>query len=232
MKKNFKSYAVCWLVLFALFNVIAFVSPGWEEYEKYTGSFWTGYIFITLAFLGQLACSYFAFKAENATKLFYNLPIITLGYAGLVVSFVVGGLCMLISPLPYWVAVIICCAVLAVYVIAVMKASAASDIVESTDKKIKAQTAFIKSLTVDAQGLVSRAKSESAKAECQKVYEAVRYSDPMSNDALAGDEAQISMKFAELSAAVDNADDDKIAAAATSVLILLDMRNKKCRLMK
>lgn len=107
MKKVFKNYAVIWAVLLVVFNVIAFVSPGWITHEKYTASFWIGYVFITLAFLGQLACAYVAFKAENLTKLFYNLPLFSLSYTGLIVSFVVGGLCMLISPLPYWVGAVV-----------------------------------------------------------------------------------------------------------------------------
>ena len=48
MKKNFKLYVVAWTVLLALFNVIAFVSVGWINQEKYTASFWIGYVLIML----------------------------------------------------------------------------------------------------------------------------------------------------------------------------------------
>ena len=57
-------------------------------------------------------------------------------------------------------------------------------------------------LTIDADTLMAQAKSDGVKAECRKVYEAIRYSDPMSNDALASVEGKISAKFAELSAKV------------------------------
>ena len=100
MKKGFKFYAIAWFILLALFNVIAFVSVGWIGQEKYTASFWIGYAFITLSFVGQLACAYSAFKADSAKKLFYNISLIRTSYIGLIVSFIVGGLCMLISPLP------------------------------------------------------------------------------------------------------------------------------------
>lgn len=232
MKKRFTFYAIVWAVLLAVFNVIAFVAPGWEGYEKYTAGFWIGYVLITIMLLGQLACAYFALKEENNQKLFYKLPLITTSYAGLIVSFVFGGLCMLISPMPYWVGAIVCAIVLAATVIAVVKATAAGSEVERIDKKIKVQTFFIKSLTVDADGLLERAKSEAVRAECKKVYEAVRYSDPMSDDALASCESQITVAFAKLTGAVtaDNAEDVK--AAANEVLILLNDRNKKCKLLK
>ena len=53
--------------------------------SKFVGAFWTGYIFITLAFIGQLVCSYFALKAESLQKMFYNIPLITISYTGLIV---------------------------------------------------------------------------------------------------------------------------------------------------
>ena len=100
MKKSFKLYLIAWAALLALFNVIAFISVGWADQEKYTASFWVGYIFITIMFIGQLGCSYMAFKADTAQKLFYNISLIRTSYAGLIASFIFGGLCVLISPMP------------------------------------------------------------------------------------------------------------------------------------
>ncbi len=232
MKKTFKSYFAIWAILLVIFNIIAFVSVGWINQEKYTPSFWVGYVFITLAFIGQLVCAKTAFNAKNLQKLFYNIPLISLSWTGLIVSFVIGGLCMLISPLPYWVGVIACAIVLAVVAIAVIKASAAADAVSAIDDKIKLQTFFIKSLTVDAEGLISRAQTEEIKGECKKVYEAVRYSDPMSDDALVATESQITLKFAELTTAVNDNNLETVKKTANEVIILVDDRNKKCRLLK
>lgn len=232
MKKPFKFYFAVWAVLFVLFNVIAFVSVGWAGVEKYSPSFWIGYIFITLAFIGQLACAYYALKEDDVKKTFYNISLITTSYTGLILSFVFGGLCMLISPLPYWVGIVLCAIVLAFSVISVIKASAAVEIVNDVDKKVKESTLFIKSLTVDAENLLSRAKSEEVKAECKKVYEAVRYSDPMSNAALASVESEIIIKFAKLSEAVAKNDLEQISALADELVVLIGDRNKKCKFLK
>jgi hypothetical protein len=185
-----------------------------------------------LAFIGQLICAKLSFNAKNLTKLFYNIPLITISWTGLIVSFVAGGLCMLFSPLPYWVGVIVCFLVLAITAISVVKANLVADEVSKIDDKITVQTFFIKSLTVDVEGLLARAQSEDIKAECKKVYEAVRYSDPMSHETLVGVESQITLKFAELVNAVDNGDAMAVTKSAKEVCILLDDRNKKCRLVK
>lgn len=232
MKKRFGMFAAAWAVLLVLFNVIAFVSVGWAGYEKYTPSFWIGYGAITAAFVAQLICAFVALKEENSQKLFYKISLIRISYTGLVTMFVVGGLCMVISPLPYWVGAIVCAIVLAVNVLALIKAAAAVSEVERIDRKVKTQTFFIKSLTVDADTLLARAKSEEAKAQCKKVYEAVRYSDPMSSDLLNGVEGQITVAFAALSEAVAADDAQAVAAAAAEVQVLLKDRNSKCKLLK
>lgn len=232
MKKAFKSYFAIWAILLVLFNIIAFVSVGWINQEKYTPSFWVGYVFITVCFIGQLVCAKAAFNAKNLQKLFYNIPLISLSWTGLIVSFVIGGLCMLISPLPYWVGVISCAIVLAVVAIAVIKASVAADAVSSIDDKIKTQTFFIKSLTIDAEGLIARAQTEEIKSECKKVYEAVRYSDPMSNAALASIESEITKTFAKLSEAVVDNNFETVSEFTSEIIVLIGDRNKKCKLLK
>lgn len=232
MKKNIKFYIIAWAVLLALFNLIAFISPGWAAFKKYSGSFWTGYIFITLAFVGQLVCSLFAFKEDKKEKFFLSLPLITLSYTGLILTLVFGTLCMLASFLPYWVAVIICAVILAVYAIAVLKVKAAAEISSATGEKVKTKTFFIRSLTVDCENLLAKAKSEQAKTACNKVYEAVRYSDPMSSDELSSVEEKISAKIGELSTAVTACDNEKITTLADETVLLVKERNSKCKVLK
>ena len=229
MKKTFKSYAVVWTVLLVVFNVIAFVSPGWITHEKYTASFWIGYVFITLAFVGQLACAYKVFQSENLAKLFYNFPLFSLSYTGLIVSFVFGGLCMLFYPLPYWVGAVVGIAVLAVTAIAVVKASVAAEIVAEIDEKVKVQTSFVRSLTADAEGLIAAAKSEEAKAACKKVYESIRYSDPRSYERLVGIESELSKRFAQFAEAVQADDTEQIKLGQSEIEILVWNRNRACK---
>lgn len=233
MKRNFRLYIICWAVLLALFNVVCFVTPNKAAgLDKFGGAFWVGYAFITVAFIGQLLCAYIAFKAENLKKLFYNLPLITLSYIGLVLTLVFGGAAMAIPDLPGWAGAVICLLILGFNTLAIIKAKVAAQLAESVDKKISRQTGFIKSLTAEAESLVSHAKSEGVKAECKKVYEAVRYSDPVSSIRLADVEEKIRTEMRQLSEAASN-DDPEIAALVASELIsLLDDRNKRCRLDK
>ena len=232
MNKSFKYYAVIWTVLFAMFNLITFVvADQITGIDCLEGSFWVGFIFIVIAFLGQLGVGYSVFGAKNLQKTFYNLSLVRICWSALVTMFIVGTLCMVIN-LAVWFAVILCFVVLGFSIISLTKASAAAGIVEKIDETVKAKTFFIKSLTVDADTLVACAKSDAVKAECKKVYEAIRYSDPMSSDMLASVEGQITVKFAALSNAVAADDAAAVTAAANDMLILVQDRNNKCKLLK
>lgn len=236
MNKKFRIYAIIWAILFAVFQISCFVSPNeLAGMSKFGGAFWAGYIFVSLAFFGQLICAYVAFQAKNNTKLFYNIPIIRISYTGLILTTVFGVLAMALPNLPNWIAAVVCLLILALTAVAVIKAKAASDIVENIDNSIKSKTYFMKALATDAERLMSRAETPEEKTVCKKIYEAIRYSDPMSSVYLADIENQITAKFNAFANVIVNAAVNQRGAAqdiADELLILIDDRNKKCKLLK
>lgn len=231
MKKYFKYYSICWAIALAVFNVITFVAANKTVgLAAVDSSFWVGYAFITIAFIGNLICSFLFFKEENKNKVFLNIPIINLAYSALIISLIVGAVAMAVPQIPYWIGVIVDILVVAFYAIAIVKASAATDIVNDFEQKIKTQTFFIKSLTVDADSLMARSKSDEMKAETKKVYEAIKYSDPMSNDALASIENQIQNEFNTFADAVKSNDIDLAKSSSEELINLVNDRNNSCRM--
>lgn len=234
MNKNFIFYALIWVILLAAFNVVVFlvrpVIPGYVI--VYDARFWIAWVFVIIAFVGNLVCAFFAFKAENLKKMFYNLPLITISWSALITMLIVGCVLMLIPNCPAWIAAVLCILILAFNTISVVKALWAADAVGKVDEKVKAQTAFIKNLTVDAESILARAKSDAIKAECKKVYEAVRYSDSMSNEELSLIEAKMTVKLDEMATAVGANDAEKAKEIADELVILTGDRNKKCKALK
>lgn len=233
MKKSYKIYSLIWVICLAVFNIIVFVTPNEiGGVSKFSASFWVGYIFITIAFIGQFACAFFAFKADNLKKFFYKIPLISISYTGLVLMLIAGSVFMAVPVLPAWIGIIVCVLVLAFSAIAIIKATAATEIVSGIDEKVKTQTFFIKSLAADAQSLMTSAKSDVLRAEANKVYEAIRYSDPMSNVALSELNTQIEGQFNAFAEAV-KADDAELAKETSDALLeMIEVRNQKCKLLK
>lgn len=227
MTKIMKSYAGVWAICFALFSAIVFLTP-----IEHSNGFWVGYAFITVAFLGQFGCTYKAFKAENLKKCFYNVPLITISYAGLIVMLIVGSVCMAIPGIPNWLGVMVSLVVLGITAVAVISAGASGAIVDHHDKKVEEQALFIKTLTIDAENLMNRANAPMLRSQCKKVFEAVRYSDPMSSKELSDIEQRIQEEFDMLTDAVIADDLDCTESAAKELLTLIAERNKKCKAFK
>ena len=234
MKKSIKFYALIWAILLAVWCTVVFlvrpIVPGYVI--NYDARFWIAFVFIVAAFIGNLVCAYFAFKTENLKKMFLNLPLITVSWSALIAMMVVGTGLMLIPNCPAWIAAIVCIVVLAFNAIAVITAVWAANTVNKVDEKVKIQTSYIRNLTIDTESILVRAKSEPVKAECKKVYEAVRYSDPMSNESLSVIEAKITVKVDELASAVGADDAEKAKEIADEIVVLMGDRNKRCKNLK
>lgn len=230
VSKTFKVYSAIWAICFAMFNIITFASP--TSINIFTGSFWIGYLFIDIAFAGQLYCSYIAFKDENLQKTFYNISLVLVSYISLAAMLLAGSLCMVIPFFPFWLSVVICVLVASISASIILVTCFVIDVVSGLDTEIKTKTFAIKTLTADAEHLLSIAQSFELKKECEKIYEALRYSDPMSNVALYEINEQIQRQFSSFENAVNSSDLELTIADGEELLNLIDKRNKQCRLLK
>lgn len=234
MNKNFRFYMLIWVILLIAFQVLIFlirpIIPGFTI--SYDTRFWTVWAFIIIVFVGNLLCAYFVFREENLGKMFYHIQLIDISWSALIAMFIGGCVLMLIPNCPGWISVIVCIIILAFNAIAAVKAVWVSDTVEKIDEKVKVQTNFIRNLTADAENILSKAKNEEIRKECKRVYEAVRYSDPMSNDALSDMETQIMMQFDILSKTVTENNAETIHIIADKICTLISARNRKCKVLK
>lgn len=234
MKKTFKFYAIIWAILVAAFNAVIFlvrpVIPGCIM--VYDARFWIAWSCIIAAFVGNFVCAFFALKSENLNKTLYRISLVKVTWAALIVMIVVGAALITIPDCPAWIAAIVCAVVFALSAIATVKALAATETVKNIDEEIKAKTAFVKLLTVDAENTLARAKTEEMKDICRKVYEAARYSDPMSSDALVSVEERITSQFRAFEDAVRADDAELVKSTAEELLALIGDRNRKCKVLK
>lgn len=199
---------------------------------RYTASFYTVIAIMALGYIFAVVSTIIGFKkSQTAEGTFYGVPFVYSGMATYILITVLSALALFLgfnSLLQIVIAIII----FACAISKLLKKSTAREFIEKRGEQVKQQTAFIKSLTADAESLMARAKSDEMKAETKKVYEAIRYSDPMSNDALASIENQIQNEFNAFADAVKNNDIDLAKSSSNELVILINDRNKKCKLLK
>ncbi|MBE7061036.1 MAG: hypothetical protein E7382_00700 [Clostridiales bacterium] len=234
MKKNFKYFGITWIVGFILFNAITFIIPneifGVTRFDK--GVFWIAYGLITLSFIAQLITAYKFVKDNSNDKTFLNIPLLRTGYIAIIVSIIVGISFMIFPMLPAWIGAIVCLLITGYFVIACVKASAVANIVADIDTKVKTKTAFMRMAIVEAENILARATTNEIKAEVKKVYEALKYSDPMSNSALDDIEQEINNGLKELKKAVTCNDSATVLSIVADLLLNVKERNSKCKELK
>jgi hypothetical protein len=187
-----------------------------------------------IAFVGTAVAVAFVLtlKVETKEKEFLTISQFKTAYTVTVLSVILSGIYLFVAAVPHLVVFIAALLVYAFAAISIIKAKVAVSVVAEIDQKVKVKTFFIKSLTVDAEVLMNATKTAELKALTKKVYEAVRYSDPMSNAALVEAEEKIQNSFCDFENAVTAEDYELASYTAEELLSLINIRNKKCKLLK
>lgn len=222
MKKNKgMAYAVL-AIAFVLFNVIAFAVPMTK-----TATFWTAYAFTTIAFASQIVIWKFAFKGADTLKSkFLGIPLISVGITYLIVQIIAFVIFMALPLTASRIAIVVCALILGVSAICLIGTETGKEEINRVEEKVEKKVFYIKALQVDIEMLASTETDSDTKAALTKLAEKIRFSDPMSNEALADLEAEISAKVKELKTAENK------AGIITVLDSLITERNKKAKLLK
>lgn len=220
-KNNFMSYLALGIV-FALFNVIAFVIP-----TDKTATFWTAYVFSIVAFAVQIPLWKIALgKNDTLKSKFLGIPVIHVGITYLIIQLIAFAVFMIFPILPVWLTAVVCSSILVISALCAIAGQAGANEINHVDEKITVKRAFIQFLQTDIEMLAENETDAETKAELKKLAEKTRFSDPMSHEMLGELESRISAKVEEMKAATDK------KGLIAEVTILLTERNKKCRLIK
>lgn len=221
--KNNKGMAYAVLAIaFVLFNVIAFAVPTTK-----TATFWTAYAFTTIAFASQIVIWKFAFKGADTLKSkFLGIPLISVGITYLIVQIIAFVIFMALPLTASWIAIVVCALILGVSAICLIGTETGREEINRVEEKVEKKVFYIKALQVDIEMLASTETDADIKSALTKLAEKIRFSDPMSNDALVDLEAEIIAKVKELKTAENKAE---IITVLDSLVI---ERNKKAKLLK
>lgn len=222
MKKNGLMSYLALGIVFALFNVIAFVVPTYK-----TATFWTAYVFSVVAFAVQIPLWKIALgKKDTLKSKFFGIPVIHVGITYLIIQLIAFAVFMIFPTLPVWLAVVVCTIIIAISALCAIAGQAGVNEINRVEEKIKVKRAFIQFLQTDIEMLTENETNAETKAELKKLAEKVHFSDPMSHEMLGELESRISAKVEEMKTATDK------KGLISEVTTLLTERNKKCKLLK
>ena len=228
-KRNLLIYGVVWALCLAVLNLAAFLSPneiGGES--KFGATFWVAYGVVTAAFIGHLICAVVAFRAKSPVRFFYRIPLLLVSYGGIVATLIAGAVFVSIPALPDWIAIVVSVAVLAFDAIAVLQSVAVADAVSDLDDAITENTFKMRELIADAEDLLHTVPEE-CRETAKRVYEALRYSDPVSAPGTEEAEDRIATQFYAFRDSALEGDHELAPRLADALFGLIEDRNRLCK---
>lgn len=220
-KNKGMAYAVLG-IFFVIFNVIVFAIP-----TAKTVTFWVAYIFTLIAFAMQPLIWKFAFKDTDTLKSkFLGIPLISVGIIYLLVQIVAVAVFIALSFVPSWIAIVVCILILGISAICLIGTETGREEINRIEHKVSKKVFYIKSLQIDIEMLAKAEADADTKTALTNLAEKIRFSDPMSDELLAELETKISNKFEELISA------EQKSTIINELTLLIEERNKKCKLLK
>ena len=225
MKKDTVRGIVALAVLLVLYILIAFLIP-----FVHTATFWVSFVFTLIAFAVVAASIYIAFiKNPDAKSRFYGFPIAKIGVIYGAVQLLAGILFMALAAIvPAWVAVLVYAIALGAAVIGLISAETVVEEIHIQDAKLKKDVSLMRSL----QSKVNQIAAQSENADAKALADEFRYSDPVSNAAVADAEADLAAAVDELQSAYVDGDSEAVAKLCRKASALLAERNRLCKLNK
>lgn len=231
LNKNQIRSIVTVVVIFAVYNVLAFVLP-----FKHTGLFWIGYSFGLVSIIVSMMILALAFgKNGTAKSSFYGFPIARIGVLYSAVQVPLSFLAMALAGMagiPLWPFVLVFILILGAAVLGTVATDATRDEIVRQDIKLAKDVSAIRALRSLGNSLVTQCADEEAKKELKKLSDTINYCDPVSNDATVAAETELKAVMDEIQQAIVDDDVTSVVPLCKKAEAILAERNRLCKLNK
>ena len=224
------------LVLFGMVIVVYLVLALAIPFPKNNAAYWISFLFGLTSLGVQAYVMKTAFdKGEPLRSKFYGYPIAKIGVTYLAVQIAVSFVFMamgFIVRVPAWAALVVCVLITGVFSVGFISADIMRDEVERQDKQLVKDVKTMRALQSKTAFIVSQCTDTGLKPMLRELSEKFRFSDPVSSDALAEIENDLTATVDELQAAVMENDIDSAKVLCAKVAATLEQRNTMCKLNK
>lgn len=231
LNKNQIRSIVTVVVIFAVYNVLAFVLP-----FKHTGLFWIGYSFGLVSIIVSMMILALAFgKNGTAKSSFYGFPIARIGVLYSAVQVPLSFLAMAlagIAGIPLWPFVLVFILILGAAVLGTVATDATRDEIVRQDIKLAKDVSVIRALRSLGNSLVAQCTDDEAKKELKKLSDMLNYCDPVSSDATIAAETELKAVMDEIQQAIVDDDVTSVVPLCKKAEAILAERNRLCKLNK
>lgn len=231
MNKSIVRWLIVLAAVLAVYHVVIFAVP----FPK-NAIFFLSWVFALIAIGAQVyvvRSSYY--RGESAKSKFYGFPIARIGAAYLTAQLVLSTAFMALGfavTVPVWVPVVLYVVLLGLSVVGFVSADAMRDEIEQQDIRLKKDVQNMRMLQSKAASMVQLAQDDRVRGELEHFSEDLRFSDPVSSEALETIEADLMACTDEIQRAVMDDDREAVYALVQKARAALAERNRLCKLGK
>lgn len=199
---------------------------------EHNNSFWISFSFSVLAFIIGGIFSFLALNTQKNVELLFSISLVRNSCIYILVQAIISFLIMLIKVVPVWLDVIITIVILAGYLILACMTLFAKNTTSDFEEKVKTKTVELRSQCVRISSMQNRVTDDSIKLSLGKLYDVLRYSDPMGNEQTALMEQDIMNHITELEQVIVDEKQDKIQELCNQLIHMIQERNQLCKIYK
>lgn len=226
-KKTVGMTLAVWGVVLVVYHLLVFLIL-----KPVTGVFWLSYGFMLLAFVLQLVGLYFSFKQMTVKAVFFGIPLASFTLYFFFAELFMSTVFMIFQSVPLVLPFLLQALLLAVYAVVAIVSVLSRDAAVGALDQVQSSAAAMRLNTVDIETLRDAATDPELKNQLRRLAEAVRYSDPMSNPAIADVEAAIKQETFALQTYCDDGDIESAKSACARLNRLYVERNRKLAVLK
>ncbi len=238
MKLDSKSkiLLVALAAVFLAFNAVFFLIASVMSLDIMSASTIISWVFMAIGFVSFLVFTKMSTNDSGLQNvMFLGFTIVKHCIVYLIVDFALCVLTLIISAFTVlnWIWVLLIQAiVLLVHIIFVLLCIASKKTIENVGAKIAQKTSYMKLLKADAESLPDYCQDSEARAEFAAFAEAVKYSDPVSCEALESLEQRLSELVSKMKEELGDNNVETAKADCAKATLLLKERNTKCKVLK
>lgn len=224
-QKAFDLSLVLYVIIIVAYSFFVFLVP------LRTDVLWMSYAFSMIAIIVQIGINVLNNIGKKKYK-FLGFPLLYFGWIYMIVQIIVS-IGLMVSSCPFRIAMLLQVMIMAIFLIIIILAGKGKEYIVDSDARIEASTEFIYKLSAEAENLYLTQTDTAMKSELKKLYEAIRYSDPISsgNEVLTINE-QIYQAFQCVKERALSGQLDNMKPAIKHTMDLIIERNLLCQSIK
>lgn len=209
-------------IVFLIYNMLVFLIL-----TPQTPVFWISYGFMVLAFGLQVLGMYLPFKDFDVQAIFFGIPLAQFTLFYFFAELFMSAVFMIFQGIPWKIPVILQVILLAIYAVVAIVSVASRDATKASKDHYQNKATEMRLNTIDVEMLRDECQDPELKNQLRRLAEAVKYSDPMTNDFVADVDARIRQETFALQTYCQDGDVAAAKDSCTKLQRLYVERNKK-----